>query len=110
MYRVFYNVIRLSEEVAAQDARGMVLADVYTDIFPLVKEDKEFLGLIDAEGTVLQAMYDESAGHYWMEVPRPDLQGSFGINLSFGEAINLIKSLDGLFPCDGFEGFEFQAW
>jgi hypothetical protein len=110
MYRVFYSVIRLSEEVAAQDAHEMVLEDVYSDIFPLVKEDKEFLGLIDAEGTVLQAMYDEGTGHYWVEVPRPDLQGSFGSNLSFDEAIDLIESLDGLFPREGFDGFEFQAW
>ena len=110
MYRVFYNVIRLSEEVASQDAREIELADVYTDIFPLVKEDREFIGLIDAEGTVLQAMYDEGADQYWFEVPRPDLQGSFGTNLSFDAAIDLIKSLDGLFPREGFEGFEFQAW
>jgi hypothetical protein len=107
---VFYNVVRLSEEVASEDAREMVLADVYSDIFPLVREDKDFLALIDAEGTTLQIMYDEDADHYCIEVPRPDLQGSFGTNISFDEAIDLIKSLKGLFPREGFEGFEFQAW
>ncbi|MGI9235255.1 MAG: hypothetical protein ACR2RD_16605 [Woeseiaceae bacterium] len=110
MYRAYYNIIRLKEEVTSQDAREVELADVYSNIFPLMKEDREYFGLIDSQGTVLQAMYDEDEDQYWFEVPRPDLKGSFGSNLSFDAAMDLIKSLDGLFPKEGFEGFEFQAW
>ena len=110
MYRAFYNIIRLGEEVTSQDAREVELADAYSKIFPSMKEDREFFGLIDSQGTTLQAMYDEDADQYWFEIPRPDLQGSFGSSLSFDDAMDLIKSLDGLFPKDGFEGFKFQAW
>ena len=110
MYRAFYNIIRLNQEVTSQDAREVELADVYSKIFPLMKEDREFFGLIDSQGTTLQAMYDEDADQYWFEVPRPDLQGSFGASLSFDDAVDLIKSLDGPFPQEGFVGFEFQAW
>ena len=110
MYRVFYNIIRLGEEITAEDAREVELADVYSNIFPLMKEDREFFGLIDSQGTTLQAMYDASADSYWFEVPRPDLRGSFGANLSFDDAVDLIKSLDGLFSRKGGEGFDFQAW
>ena len=60
--------------------------------------------------SVLQAMYDKDADQYWFEVPKPDLQGSYGASLSFDAAVDLIKSLDGLFPEEGFGGFEFQAW
>lgn len=110
MYRVFYNIIRLGDEITSQEAREVELADVYSRIFASMKEDKEFFGLIDSQGTTLQAMYDEEADQYWFEVPRPDIQGSFGANLSFDAAVDLIKSLDGTFPDEGFTGFEFQAW
>lgn len=110
MYRAFYNIIRLGKEVPSQDAHEVELADLYSNIFPSMKEDREFFGLIDSQDTVLQAMYDEDADQYWFEVPRPDLQGSFGSSLSFDAAMDLIKSLDGLFPKEGFEGFEFQFW
>ena len=98
------------EEVLSKDAHEVELADVYSKIFPLMKEDREFFGLIDSQGTVLQAMYDADVDQYWFEIPRPDLQESYGINLSFDAAMDLIKSLDGLFPKEGFDGFEFQAW
>lgn len=110
MYRAFHNIIRLGEEVPSRNAREVELADVYSNIFPFMKEHREFFGLIDSHGTVLQAMYDEDQDHYWFEVPRPELQGSFGARLSFDAAMDLIKSLEGPFPEDGFEGFEFQAW
>ena len=110
MYRLFHNIIRLGEAIPAEDAREIELADVYSDIFPSMKEDGEFFGLIDSRGNTLQAMYDADADRYWFEVPRPDLGGSFGVSLSFDDSMDLIKSLDGLFSQEGGEGFEFQAW
>lgn len=109
MYRVFYNAVRLGE-VPAEDARDIDLADVYTEIFPLLNEEGEYFGLVDSNGTTLQAMYDEENDQYWFEVPRPDLQGSYGKHLSFDASMDLIKSLGRSFPVDGFDGFEFQAW
>ena len=53
MYRAFYNIVRLGEEVPSKDAREVELADVYSKIFPLMKEDRYFFGLIDSKGTVL---------------------------------------------------------
>ncbi len=108
-YRVFYNIIRLGS-IAADDAVEMELADVYSEVFPLLKEDREFVGLFDAGDRTLQAMYDEENDEYWFEIPRPDLEGSYAKILSFDSAVDLIKALGGTFPDDGFEGFEFQPW
>ena len=55
-------------------------------------------------------MYDSERDTYWFEVPRPDLGGSYGADLSFDAAMDLIKSLDGTLPLEGFDGFEFQSW
>ena len=108
-YRVFYSAVGLGD-IAAADAIDMELADIYSEVFPLLKEDREFFGLVDSHGTTLQAMYDEDNDQYWFEVPRPDLGGSYGANLSFDAAIDLIKSLGGAVPPEGFDGFQFQSW
>jgi hypothetical protein len=74
----------MGDEVSADAPVSMKLADVYSELFPLMKEDREFFGLVDSKGTTLQAMYHSQEGNYWFEVPRPDLEG--------------------------FSGFEFNSW
>lgn len=108
-YRVFYSAVRLGD-ISAENAIDMELADVYSEVLPVLKEHREYFGLVDSDGTTLQVMYDEEKDQYWFEVPRPDLGGSFGVSLSFDAALDLIKSLDDPFPPEGFEGFEFQSW
>ncbi len=98
MYQVFNNIIRKGDEVTAEATVSMKLADIYSEVFPLLKEDREFFGIIDSKGTTLQAMYHEEEGNCWFEVPRPDLNGSYGTYLTFDEAADLIKSIDGAFP------------
>ena len=110
MYHAFYNIMRKGDEVPADASVPIELADVYSDLFPMMNEDREFFGLVDSKGTTLQAMYHSEEDHYWFEVPRPDLEGSFGTYLSFDEAADLIKSIDGDIPLEGFSGFEFNTW
>ncbi len=108
-YRVFYSAVRLGE-VRPCEAVEMDLSEVYSSVFPLLKEDREFFGLIDSNGTTLQSMYDSNSDHYWFEIPRTDLGGSFGADLSFDAAVDLLKSIKNLLPLKGFDGFEFQSW
>ncbi|GAA6140172.1 hypothetical protein NBRC116583_39200 [Arenicella sp. 4NH20-0111] len=108
--QAFYSIQRLGNEVSATSPIPIELADVYSRIFPFVKEDKEYFGLIDTNGTTLQAMYYCEEDLYWFEVPRPDLEGSYGCYLNFDQAADLIKTLENTFPQKGFEGFEFNSW
>ncbi|WP_455207451.1 hypothetical protein [Kaarinaea lacus] len=110
MYQAFYNIIRKGVEVPAEAPVSMELADIYSEVFPLMKEDREFFGIIDSKGTTLQAMYHEEEDNYWFEVPRPDLKGSFGNYLTFDEATDLIKSIIGDIPIEGYSGFDFNPW
>ena len=110
MYGLFYDIIRMGEAVPASVPASIDLADVYSEIFPLLKEEGEYLGLIDPQGTTLQVMYHADEDRYWFEVPRPDLKGSFGAYLSWDSAHDLIKSLAGNFPKEGYPGFQFNSW
>lgn len=100
----------MGDEVLANATVSIELADVYSELFPLMKEDREFFGLVDSKGTTLQAMYHSEKDNYWFEVPRPDIEGSFGLYLTFDKAADLIKSIEGDFPLEGFSGFEFNSW
>jgi hypothetical protein len=75
MYQAFYNIIRKGDEVPADASDPIVRADVYSVLFPMMKEDREFFGLVDSKGTTLQAMYHSEEDNYWFEVPHPDLEG-----------------------------------
>ncbi len=100
----------MGDEVQSNSAIPIELASVSSQLFPLMKEDGEFFGLVDSKGTTLQAMYHAENDTYWFEVPRPDLQGSYGSYLTFDDAADLIKSISGDFPLEGYSGFEFSPW
>lgn len=108
-YRTFYYAARLGE-IPAESATATELTEICSRILPLLKEDKEFFGVIDANDTTLQAMYDAEADEYWFEVPRPDLRGSYGKTMSFDVALDFMKNLAEDIPLNGFDGFEFQSW
>ena len=100
----------MGDEVLSKSTVSIQIADVYTELFPRMKDDREFFGLVDSKGTTLQAMYYAEDDLYWFEVPRPDLEGAFGAYLTFDDAADLIKSISGDFPLEGYPGFEFNLW
>ena len=109
-YSAFYNAIRLGEPVEADVAVEVTDLEVRESLFPYLKEHREYLGLIDAEGTTFQMLYDAEEDKFWAEVPRPDLGGAFGAKLDYETMHNLIYSLPALFPIEGFAGFNFERW
>ncbi|MEJ2612227.1 MAG: hypothetical protein P8179_19715 [Candidatus Thiodiazotropha sp.] len=110
MHKVFYHITRMPKDVPAESAVLIDIAEVYSELFPLLKKDGEFLGIIDEAGTTLQMMYHENDDTYWTEVPCPERDGSYGKLLSFDEAEDLIKSLNGCIQKSGYDGFSFSSW
>ena len=66
---MFYNVMRLVKDVPSQLPIEIEPADVSSRIFSLMKEDREFFGLIDLRRATLQAFYDGEDDLYWFEGP-----------------------------------------
>ncbi len=109
-YNVFSNAVRLDTPPEAEHATPIEASEIVEEIFPLIKEDREYLGIVDSLGTTLQLLYDAEEDRYWVEVPCPAEQGSYGAWLDFAHTHSLLKTLPVTIPVEGFPGFEFQSW
>ncbi len=111
IYKAFYYSASLNRDVAADVAESMNLDVFCSDVIKSVKEKDDFCGLIDSNGNTLQTIYEEEIEAYWVEVPRPDLNGSYGMHMPFDCMLSLFQSLNGDdFPLEGFAHFEFSEW
>lgn len=108
-YHVFYNLVRLEEPIEADDPLSATSQEVMNTLFPLLKDEGEYLGLTDSRGTTLQ-MIVTGDEQYWVEVPNPEVNGSFGTRMDWDEVRELLRSLPAFFPTMGFDGFEFVEW
>ena len=110
MYRAFYNIIRAGEYVDSDDSISITLLEVFEELLPKIKEDKEYLGLIDSKDTTLQFMYEAESDQFWTEIPNPEKNGSYGRNIEYEDMHEFLRDLPEVFPTEGFGGFKFQPW
>ena len=80
------------------------------DLLASLSSEGDFFGLFDERETCLQVRFEDAPNRYWVEVPRPDLGGSFGAHLVFEDAVEIFENLPEVFPDSGFPGFEFISW
>ena len=80
------------------------------DLLASLSSEGDFFGLYDEKATCLQVRFEEGPDRYWVEVPRPDLGGSYGAHFAFKDAARIFEDLPRLFPDSGFPGFEFISW
>lgn len=109
-YHIFYDAVRLDEPIEAANAITAAASEIVEDYFPLIKEDGEYLGIIDANGTTLQLMYSAEEGRYWVEVPCPGEKGSYGTFLDFEEIRGMLMTLSPTIPVKGLPEFTFKGW
>ena len=109
MYRTFYNIVRVGYPVEPEKAVELDTMTIVDELLSRLKEEREYLGLIDDAGTTLQMMYDGDL-KYWVEVPCPEKGGSYGKYFDISSARELLLGLSGRFPKDGYAGFEFKSW
>jgi len=107
-YIVFYD-FAAGPSVSSDDNKRMTHADIYVMIGDLTN-DEDFLGMVDARGSVLQMIYNAPDDTYSIEIPHPDRQGSSGMTLGFDDLVDLMKTLPREFSVAAFPGFEFHLW
>jgi hypothetical protein len=109
-YLGFYNSLQVGEPIDSDEPIEVEGDEFFEKLLPSLKADGEFFGVIDSAGTVLQVAYLSDEEEYWVETPRPDLGGSFGAKFDFDGVKSLLYSLEGIFPEEGLESFQFQSW
>lgn len=109
-YGVFFSIEALGRVVDSTSPESCPEKDTALELLVSLSSEGDFFGLIDESETCLQVRFEDDANQYWVEVPRPDLGGSYGAHYSFDDAAAIFENLQPLFPSTGFPGFEFISW
>jgi hypothetical protein len=109
-YRVFYTFYGAGRSVVPDDAVPMDEANIYSELLGSFTKDGDFIGLIDNRGTTLQVMYEADDDAFWVEVPSPQLGGSYGARFSFDALTQLFKALPSEFGPESLTVLQFRSW
>ena len=109
-YTAFYEFADTGESVTAEEGRRVDGAYVLRELLGRLRNDADFLGLIDDRDTTLQLLYDAGSNTYWAEIPVVAEKGSYGAWLSFHGVVALIQGLPSRFEVPAFPGFSFQRF
>ena len=108
-YKVFYSFQDFNEEKLDDVAVEMELDDAIS-LLEKMTVDGDFLGFIDAENNTFQLMYDAEGDAFWVEIPDPDQQGSYGAVFIRDELEPLLSAIKPIFKAEDYPIFEFEAW
>ena len=109
-YGVFFRIEALGRIVDSAAPEYCSGTDTAMELLASLSSEGDFFGLTDEDGTCLRFTFEDEKNRYWVEVPRPDLSGSYGAYFSFDDAARIVETLPGSFPDSGFAGFEFASW
>jgi hypothetical protein len=109
-YSVFFSIEAIGRTVDSASPESCSGAETISELFVSLSAEGDFFGLIDERGMCFQIRFEREVNPYLLEIPRPDLSGSYNAQYSFGDAANVLEKLPDLFPKTGFSRFEFLAW
>ncbi len=109
-YSIFFIIEAIGREVTSDKSEACADVETYIDLFESLSVDGDFFGLIDVNDVCLQIRFEGENRQYWIEVPRPDLKGSYGAYINYDSAIKVLRDLPSTLPLEGLSGFEFIAW
>lgn len=109
-YKVFYCVHHKAECVSSENPKTMSRQDALAVMKTVVAEKDAFLGFVDSKDVTLQ-FYAQEPHKIWVEIPTPEMKGSFGTLLSEPKALDVVRNLSGDFEGEKKAlGLKFQAW
>lgn len=109
-YSVFFSIEAIGRHVDSANPESISGTETILELLASLSAEVDFFGIIDEQAVCLQVRLQSDVKPYLIEVPRPDSGGSYGAQLSFGEATKLLKNLPDTIPNSGFSGFEFLSW
>ena len=109
-FRAFCNLGGGAKEISPAHPVSMSEVEIRADLLGALADDGDFFGLIDDAATTLQVMFNADTSSYWVEIPRPDKEGSFGCSLSLEQLQLLFTDLPARFSEAMVPGMAFEAW
>jgi hypothetical protein len=109
-YRAFCNLGGGAKEISPASPVPMSEPEIRSELLGGLVEDGDLFGLVDDSETTLQVMFDADTSSYWVEIPRPDKEGSFGCSLSLEQLKDVFADLPDRFTEAMLPGMEFESW
>ena len=107
---IFFSDYEAATFVPAEIPREVTLMGALTEFDALSEEQGGFFGVITADSSVVQFMYDES-GELLIDVPIKARGGSLQrSSASFGECRELIIAVAQGLRVESIPGLEFVSW
>ncbi len=99
-----YNVLSDQAKPLDDKYREDMLYDTIGD------EPGSFFGVISPDNVTLQFYLEDNDDTIRMEIPTPQEQGSYATNISFDQALKIVKGLKGSFFVGDFPKLKFESW
>ena len=108
-YQVFYTSYSLQQSVSSSSPRLLDGDQLKALILNILKEEDDFLGVIDNEDRVIQFMRS-AADNFLVEIPSFDAKNSLQRHLSTEETLELIARLPTSLRDLDLSPFNLVAW
>jgi hypothetical protein len=108
-YQVFYTSYSLQESVSSSSPRLLDADQLKTLSLRILKEEEDFLGVIDNEDRVIQFMRS-ATDDFLVEIPDLEAKNSLQRHLSTEETLELIARLPSILGNLDLSPFDLVAW
>ena len=107
--KLFFTDYNEDNHIRSDEAKPANLAQIIECLKIRLKDEDNFVGLIDGNDVMLQFMVEEG-GQLSVDVPINDRKGSFTKAADLKGCIEIVESLGRTIAVDNIDGLEFKAW
>ena len=109
-YRVFYLFDRSGECLSSASAVEMSARSICEQLLPRLQSEDDYLGIIDAQETVMQILCEPRNNRYWVELPIDAAKASYGRYMDLDALKELMLALPEVFDREAIPGLEYRPW
>ena len=109
-FLVFYCFVGSGEEVSSSSPERVDRDDIVQDLIPRLRDADDYIGILDANETLLQLSYQPGQGRYLLELPVLDERASWACELSLYELCECVGGLHEAFVLEDLPELERRAW
>lgn len=105
-FKVFY--CRYRDDFEQSTPGPLATEEIREFAMSILESTDDFFGVVDPAGTTFQIMLEN--GRYWIEIPRPESNGSYGTHVDRATVVAILDDLPLVFDDSMVRGGKFQVW
>jgi hypothetical protein len=108
-YKIFFANYCEDEHLPSEEAELRDVDLILDSMDYILHMPDNFLGITDLNDTTIQFMVNKDKTIH-VEIPKPQDQGSYTMNLNLQDCLKLVKGLDGQIDIQKYPEFIFESW